>query len=362
MRRREAVRTAAALLAAALAGYAAGRVARALPAPEPRRFIGPWGEPWADVVVEIDGSAAVARDSRGREVARSGDRELVWSEALSRGSVVAFRGDFSDTPIEVPGGVSVVGFGAQRSSLGAVRVTGGHVELSGFSCRSLAIDAQSDLLGVALRSLRVVGDGSGTGIRMGGTGEIGGVILDAVFVENHEVCIEVAAPSTTLHLGTHMIMCSRGFYRGYGRHALIMPVLDTVDTGFDLVGSAFVYIVDPVFRSVSTMFSTSAENGDEPQYYVIGDGFTASGIAKVVGDGSTKEFVVEVQHGLVSDRVAVSVSSTRPTTAPPSYVYGYVADKDSDGFAETLVITVRFDTAPADGEEIELFWRAEVVH
>jgi len=87
----------------------------------------------------------------------------------------------------------------------------------------------------------------------------------------------------------------------------------------------------------------------------------ASGTATITGDGSTTEFQVEVQHNLPSDKIAVSVSTTRPTTATPSYIFAYVDDKDNDGFRETIVITVRFDTAPADGEEIEIYWRAEVV-
>jgi len=87
----------------------------------------------------------------------------------------------------------------------------------------------------------------------------------------------------------------------------------------------------------------------------------SSGIATIVGDGSTTEFEVKKPHGLASDKVAVSVSCTRPTTAPPSYIFGYVSDEDGDGFRETVVITVRFDVAPADGEVVEVYWIAEVV-
>jgi len=87
----------------------------------------------------------------------------------------------------------------------------------------------------------------------------------------------------------------------------------------------------------------------------------ATGTATIVGNGSTTEFEVKVKHGLVSDKLVVSVSSTRPTTAPPSYIFGYLSDEDNDGFFETLVITVRFDTAPASGETVNIFWRAETV-
>ena len=87
----------------------------------------------------------------------------------------------------------------------------------------------------------------------------------------------------------------------------------------------------------------------------------AKGTATVVGNGSTTEFEVKVKHGLVSDKLVVSISSTRPTTAPPSYIYGYLSDEDNDGFYETIVLTVRFDTAPASGEIVNIFWRAEIV-
>ena len=90
-------------------------------------------------------------------------------------------------------------------------------------------------------------------------------------------------------------------------------------------------------------------------------GKKASGVARVTGDGSTTEFQVEIQHNLPSDKIAASASTIRPTTATPSYIFPYVDDKDNDGFRETIVITVRFDTAPADGEEIEIYWRAEIV-
>jgi len=85
------------------------------------------------------------------------------------------------------------------------------------------------------------------------------------------------------------------------------------------------------------------------------------GTATITGDGSTTEFQVEVQHNLPSDKLAVSVSTTRPTTATPSYIFAYVDDKDNDGFREVIVITVRFDTAPAQGEEVEIYWIAEIV-
>ena len=87
----------------------------------------------------------------------------------------------------------------------------------------------------------------------------------------------------------------------------------------------------------------------------------STGVAQLTGDGSTKEFTVDVEHKLPSDKLVCSVSSTKPTTAPPSYIYAYLVDKDNDGFRETVRLTVRFDTAPGSGEVFELYWRAEMV-
>jgi len=113
------------------------------------------------------------------------------------------------------------------------------------------------------------------------------------------------------------------------------------------------------FRSEYDRLDKRIKNVDQKLNNYIGK--RASGTTTITGDGSTTEFQVEVQHDLPSDKIAVSVSTTRPTTATPSYIFAYVDDKDDDGFRETIVITVRFDTAPADGEEIEIYWRAEIV-
>jgi len=113
------------------------------------------------------------------------------------------------------------------------------------------------------------------------------------------------------------------------------------------------------FRSEYDRLDKRIKNVDQKLNNYIGK--RASGTTTITGDGSTTEFQVEVQHNLPSDKIAVSVSTTRPTTATPSYIFAYVDDKDNDGFRETIVITVRFDTAPADGEEIEIYWRAEIV-
>ena len=87
----------------------------------------------------------------------------------------------------------------------------------------------------------------------------------------------------------------------------------------------------------------------------------STGVAQITGDGSTKEFTVDVEHKLPSDKLVCLVSSTAPTTAPPSYIYAYLVDKNGDKFRETIRLVVKFDTAPGAGEVVELYWRAEMV-
>ena len=82
------------------------------------------------------------------------------------------------------------------------------------------------------------------------------------------------------------------------------------------------------------------------------------GIKTITGDGSTTEFEVRFQHGLPSDKLVVSISTTKPTTGKFSYIFAYLEDENNDGFRETVVITVKFDTPPADGEVVEIYYIA----
>lgn len=81
------------------------------------------------------------------------------------------------------------------------------------------------------------------------------------------------------------------------------------------------------------------------------------GVATVTGDGSTTSFTVDVEHGLVSDKIVARVTLDRDGTVDKVYL----VDKDGDGFKETLRIVVTYATAPADGEEVPIYWEAEVV-
>jgi len=81
-----------------------------------------------------------------------------------------------------------------------------------------------------------------------------------------------------------------------------------------------------------------------------------SGVVTVTGDGATTTFTVDIDHGLVSDKVAVKLACKKSATFK-----WYLVDTDSDGFYETIRVEITFDSAPADGEEVEIYWEAEVV-
>ena len=82
-----------------------------------------------------------------------------------------------------------------------------------------------------------------------------------------------------------------------------------------------------------------------------------SGTATFSGDGSTTTFTVDIDHGLVKDKVVAKITLDREGTVDKVYL----VDKDGDGFKETLRVVVTYATAPADGEEVPIYWEAEVV-
>jgi len=88
-------------------------------------------------------------------------------------------------------------------------------------------------------------------------------------------------------------------------------------------------------------------------------GFTTEnpGTAYVTGDGTTTTFTVDIAHGLVKDKVACKITLDRAGSVDKVYL----VDTDGDGFKETVRVQVTFDTAPADGETVPIFWSAEVV-
>jgi len=82
----------------------------------------------------------------------------------------------------------------------------------------------------------------------------------------------------------------------------------------------------------------------------------ASNTTSITGDGVTTSFTVDVMHGLVSDKLSAKIACKKPAT----YKW-YLVDTDADGTYETLRIEITFDTAPASGETVEIYWEASVV-
>ena len=89
------------------------------------------------------------------------------------------------------------------------------------------------------------------------------------------------------------------------------------------------------------------------------DGYTTenTGTAKVTGNGTDTTFTVDITHGLIKDKAVAKITLDREGTIDKVYL----VDKDGDGFKETLRVVVTYATAPADGEEVPIYWKAEVV-
>ncbi|MHC1623133.1 MAG: hypothetical protein ACXQTR_00910 [Candidatus Methanospirareceae archaeon] len=82
-----------------------------------------------------------------------------------------------------------------------------------------------------------------------------------------------------------------------------------------------------------------------------------SGTATITGDGTTTTFTVDITHGLAKDMVVAKITLDRDGTVDKVYL----VDTDADGFKETLRVQVTFASAPADGEEVPIYWEAQVV-
>ncbi len=88
----------------------------------------------------------------------------------------------------------------------------------------------------------------------------------------------------------------------------------------------------------------------------IGYATENSGIETITGDGTTTTFTIDVTHGLVSDSVVVRVTLDRPGSWR-----AWLVDTDADDFKETVRIEVTYDTAPASGESVPVYWEAVTV-
>jgi len=82
-----------------------------------------------------------------------------------------------------------------------------------------------------------------------------------------------------------------------------------------------------------------------------------SGVATITGDGTTTTFTVDIPHGLAKDKVACKITLDRDGSIDKVYL----VDTEPDGFYETIRVQVTYASAPASGEEVPIYWSAEVV-
>jgi len=81
------------------------------------------------------------------------------------------------------------------------------------------------------------------------------------------------------------------------------------------------------------------------------------GTVTVTGDGSTTTFTVDIEHGLKRDKVACKITLDREGSIDKVYL----VDTNSDGFYETIRVQITYASAPASGEEVPIYWSAEIV-
>jgi|GEM_PF-3571698 len=81
------------------------------------------------------------------------------------------------------------------------------------------------------------------------------------------------------------------------------------------------------------------------------------GVATITGDGTTTTFTVDIAHGLAKDKVVCKITLDRDGTIDKVYL----VDTEPDGFYETVRVQVTYASAPASGEEVPIYWSAEVV-
>ena len=85
------------------------------------------------------------------------------------------------------------------------------------------------------------------------------------------------------------------------------------------------------------------------------------GVATIIGDGTSSEFVVNIMHDLISDKAVCYASSTGASSAIPINIFTYLIDMDKDGFREMVRIIIKFDNILAENEVVEIYWKCEVV-
>ena len=115
-------------------------------------------------------------------------------------------------------------------------------------------------------------------------------------------------------------------------------------------------------RQVDTLYARKIkieaimDQGIYNEDYMV-DRYENSGTATITGDGTTTTFTVDITHGLVKDTVVAKITLDRDGSVDKVYL----VDTNSDGFKETLRVQVTFASAPANGEEVPIYWEARVV-
>lgn len=132
---------------------------------------------------------------------------------------------------------------------------------------------------------------------------------------------------------------------------------DTINNVLDINPNGRIYIDHIRFGEAGDL--TIPSYGDYIKL-IPGPSYQSNGVSTITGDGSTTQFTINVKHGLLKDSIVASATVGK-SSAIPSKIVTYLKDTDGDGFYETLSIEVDFNTAPASGEEIPVYWRAFIV-
>jgi len=151
--------------------------------------------------------------------------------------------------------------------------------------------------------------------------------------------------------------------------------IDNYKRGIYITGGADILVRGNRIRAQAGGYDVSITNGDNICFIenifmrgsvnILGGtnivfkrnvGYTTenSGVVTITGDGTTTTFLLNITHGLVSDNLTATFMCKRPATFK-----WWLVDTNSDDFYETIRVEVTFDTAPADGETVEIYWQAE---
>ena len=120
-----------------------------------------------------------------------------------------------------------------------------------------------------------------------------------------------------------------------------------------IITNGYCEVKDNIFRNCTGFTFQTTDKVRYNQGYSTEN----SGTATITGDGTTTTFTVDIAHGLVKDTVIAKITLDRDGTVDKVYL----VDTNADDFKETLRVQVTFASAPADGEEVPIYWEAQVV-